>query len=1512
MSGIKVELELDSGDFEAGLVRATTKLSDLQNQTTGTITSITRISGESKNFLSTLRDVTVILGQAHSAMELLHRASTGWIGDIVRMNAEVERMTALLKAMSTATDPVKEAADYIKNLREEAKQAPFSLQAMHQAFIRMKAGGLDPAAGSMKALTDAVAAFGGTDETLGRASLAFQEMAGKGVVQMKELRNQLGMAVPQAMQMLARSVGVTYQELMADVHTGTLNAKTAIEALNLEFERVYGGAAVRQMDTFNGQLNRMKVIMMDLAIKAGGVETAADGAMNEKKGGFFNTIKSQFKEMNDNMSGLFGQKLAEQVGQALTSIAVSVHSGIETMIQFRGVIVSAAEALAIGFGANLAIKGVAGLIAMLTAAREAVALFRAQWVIMTGAMAAANTGAAAWTALGTLVPMLGPIGLGLGAIAGGFYLLADRLHLFKDEAKDAFKEISRFGATSKDKLELADKYVTREEGDLARRKQFNNYGQSPESLKDEESRVAGLRRQQNQNRAEYLGEAARQVSTKILTQYDEEVAALRRKYAAQKTIEDKAYTDQFRALTNAGHSTTLIRQEFQNRFKKEAIEFYDDLIAYYERKEKELKEKVQNGSEVDKAIAQKTIDELHKKIDEEKKAREKEAGFNMNDILDTKPMNDQRLWDKGVSFLNKLNADIEGAKAGLQGLDPEVYALADALKNAKFGDELIPRVQELAKQILQAKQDGDDLNKILTGQQHLDRDLLNNEISLRQKLIDIQTEGMSDTDKLRVKIQSGFYDGFGNANSPLQQRLIDMRAKMGEVGTESQKVGDIFKNSTFGAAATSAAQGFLDIVTKIAGAFVQLKDGATSTNLSNAFSTASTGSMPIFSVGQQQTMVSGSYYDKLFHRESNGDASAASSSSSAVGLGQFIEKTWLQFIKEEHTDLMGLGKETVLNLRKDPNLNKQATAWYANKNAADLSSYGIDPTDANVYASHFLGPGGARALLSAPDNQMVSSIRALAAAVESNPTILAGKTVGQVRGSLNSQFGTGYTWAQGFTGGPGVAPRYDDDSKLGRPANISDKTNSQLEGGDRLEQAINEAKGEKNIKEKAKELKELIEQAALVEEGNNKRLGALRKLIQDGKLDSSDKDPDSARYTKLIGLVKDLDVAEKKRDDAKKARTAASGARESLTQMRTAGQDALEMARANALGDPEDFKYSQEYQRNEKTLRMNRDKIKASPGTPEEDAKAEEDAAAEKQVLLDKEVYNFVAGLNKKTTELKRSLMDQNEAREDEFQKDVRRIQSNLAQFKGSEEDKAKLVAISQKYINAQADVKANQSPMGKQFKEWSDLAGNFEKQLTSSMSGAVDTIAGALVGIKANWKNVLQSLAKDLLKLVLQWSLATAGMPAKGQVRGAAAGAKASGGAKTGGLSSLFSTAHTGGIIGGALSYRSLPASIFANAPRFHSGGIVGVDEVPIVARKGEGVFTPEQMNAIGGLGGQNVHVSMPITVHGSGGSHADNQELARTVGRHVEGVARTMVVEELRKQMRPGNLLSTQYARG
>lgn len=98
------------------------------------------------------------------------------------------------------------------------------------------------------------------------------------------------------------------------------------------------------------------------------------------------------------------------------------------------------------------------------------------------------------------------------------------------------------------------------------------------------------------------------------------------------------------------------------------------------------------------------------------------------------------------------------------------------------------------------------------------------------------------------------------------------------------------------------------------------------------------------------------------------------------------------------------------------------------------------------------------------------------------------------------------------------------------------------------------------------------------------------------------------------------------------------------------------------------------------------------------------------------------------------------------------------------------------------------------------------------------------------------------------------------------------------------FATAHSGGIVGSdALRTTYASPAVFSNAPRFHSGGIVG-DEVPIIAKRGEGVFTREQMKALGDTGAR---VSVNVNVINNASS-----EVKATVKKRIRAMERSILM--------------------
>ena len=146
-------------------------------------------------------------------------------------------------------------------------------------------------------------------------------------------------------------------------------------------------------------------------------------------------------------------------------------------------------------------------------------------------------------------------------------------------------------------------------------------------------------------------------------------------------------------------------------------------------------------------------------------------------------------------------------------------------------------------------------------------------------------------------------------------------------------------------------------------------------------------STPVVDAIRQGAERTGTGFDYLLataQRESALDPAARARSSSASGLFQFIEQTWLGLVKEEGPKL-GLNRQAsaiatrsdgthvvsdpaarqaILNLRDDPKVSSVMAGAFTQRNrdvlAADL---GRSPTAGDLYVAHFLGARGAAQLI---------------------------------------------------------------------------------------------------------------------------------------------------------------------------------------------------------------------------------------------------------------------------------------------------------------------------------------------------------------------------------------------------------------------------------------------------------------------------------------------------------------------------------------------------------------------
>ncbi len=141
------------------------------------------------------------------------------------------------------------------------------------------------------------------------------------------------------------------------------------------------------------------------------------------------------------------------------------------------------------------------------------------------------------------------------------------------------------------------------------------------------------------------------------------------------------------------------------------------------------------------------------------------------------------------------------------------------------------------------------------------------------------------------------------------------------------------------------------------------------------------------------SIISDDTLNRIIQIESAGNPNAKAATSSALGLGQQLNATWLNLVNAYHPEWWnGRDKQKVLALRKNPSLNIELLARLTEENARAVGS----STGGDLYLAHFLGPQDAKGLFRAPANTPVSKLVSQAV-IRANRSIMEGKSAGEVR-----------------------------------------------------------------------------------------------------------------------------------------------------------------------------------------------------------------------------------------------------------------------------------------------------------------------------------------------------------------------------------------------------------------------------------------------------------------------------------------------------------------------------------
>lgn len=209
-------------------------------------------------------------------------------------------------------------------------------------------------------------------------------------------------------------------------------------------------------------------------------------------------------------------------------------------------------------------------------------------------------------------------------------------------------------------------------------------------------------------------------------------------------------------------------------------------------------------------------------------------------------------------------------------------------------------------------------------------------------------------------------------------------------------------------------------------------------SVDTSYATATAGADPsrvrIAGAIKQAASTTGTSFEYLLataKMESNFNPTASASTSSARGLYQFIDQTWLGTVKEAGAQL-GYGqyadaitksssggysvsdpaaRNAIMKLRDDPVAASSMAAVLTQSNSFKLTGMiGRRPTDGELYMAHFMGVGGAAKLISnAEDNPQASAARLFPNAAAANRPIFfdrsgRARTVSEVYSVLTARY----------------------------------------------------------------------------------------------------------------------------------------------------------------------------------------------------------------------------------------------------------------------------------------------------------------------------------------------------------------------------------------------------------------------------------------------------------------------------------------------------------------------------
>ena len=269
MQNIVFNLKLNSKDFTTSVKGAGDALDNAKKKVEEVGDEAKKAGGKIKDTEKDVQGLGASLGKLGAAA--VAAFSVGAViqfgKEVARASAEMEGLNIRMKSLHGDSEVANRAMAGLKDMANEYGLELKGLTSSYLQFVSAaKASGTEVAKAEkiFKSMSIAIAGSGVSSEQASRAFTAMTQMMSKNQVMAEELRGQLAEALPQSIGIMAKSLGVSTQELGKMMEKGELIASEVLPKFAKEMEKALGPTAQELATGMQAEITRLENAWFEL------------------------------------------------------------------------------------------------------------------------------------------------------------------------------------------------------------------------------------------------------------------------------------------------------------------------------------------------------------------------------------------------------------------------------------------------------------------------------------------------------------------------------------------------------------------------------------------------------------------------------------------------------------------------------------------------------------------------------------------------------------------------------------------------------------------------------------------------------------------------------------------------------------------------------------------------------------------------------------------------------------------------------------------------------------------------------------------------------------------------------------------------------------------------------------------------------------------------------------------------------------------------------------------------